>query len=129
MWRVNSIGGSRYFITFIDDKSGWCEIYFIKKKSEAASAFFKYKAMVENQLGKRIKCLRSDNGTEYLCNELESYLKKHGIKHEMTVAYTPEQNDVAERRNRTLVEMARCMMIQSQLSPSFWAEAISTANI
>jgi hypothetical protein len=58
--RVNSIGGSRYFITFIDDKSGWCEIYFIKKKSEAASAFFKYKAMVENQLGKRIKCLRSD---------------------------------------------------------------------
>jgi hypothetical protein len=126
--RVNSIGGSRYFITFIDDKSGWCEIYFIKKKSEAASAFFKYKAMVENQLGKRIKCLRSDNGTEYLCNELESYLEKHGIKHEMTVAYTPEQNGVAERRNRTLVEMARCMMIQSQLSPSFWAEAISTAN-
>jgi transposase InsO family protein len=46
--------------------------------------------MVENQLGKRIKCLRSDNGTEYLCNELESYLEKHGIKHEMTVAYTPE---------------------------------------
>jgi hypothetical protein len=126
--RVNSIGGSRYFITFIDDKSGWCEIYFIKKKSEAASAFFKYKAMVENQLGKRIKCLRSDNGTEYLCNELESYLEKHGIKHEMTVAYTPEQNGVAERRNRTLVEMARCMMIQSQLSSSFWAEAISTAN-
>jgi hypothetical protein len=126
--RVNSIGGSRYFITFIDDKSGWCEIYFIKKKSEAASAFFKYKAMVENQLGKRIKCLRSDNGTEYLCSEFESYLEKHGIKHEMTVAYTPEQNGVAERRNRTLVEMARCMMIQSQLSPSFWAEAISTAN-
>jgi transposase InsO family protein len=126
--RVNSIGGSRYFITFIDDKSGWCEIYFIKKKSEAASAFFKYKAMVENQLGKRIKCLRSDNGSEYLCKEFESYLEKHGIKHEMTVAYTPEQNGVAERRNRTLVEMARCMMIQSQLSPSFWAEAISTAN-
>jgi transposase InsO family protein len=84
--------------------------------------------MVENQLGKRIKCVRSDNGTEYLCNEFESYLEKHGIKHEMTVAYTPEQNGVAERRNRTLVEMARCMMIQSQVSPSFWAEAISTAN-
>jgi hypothetical protein len=90
--------------------------------------FFNYKAMVENQLGKRIKCLRSDNGTEYLCKEFESYLEKHGIKHEMTVAYTPEQNGVPERRNRTLVEMARCMMIQSQLSPSFWAEAISTAN-
>jgi transposase InsO family protein len=84
--------------------------------------------MVENQLGKRIKCLRSDNGTEYLCNEFESYLEKYGIKHEMTMAYTPEQNGVPERRNRTLVEMARCMMIQSQLSPSFWAKAISTAN-
>jgi transposase InsO family protein len=75
-----------------------------------------------------LKCLRSDNGTEYLCNELESYLENHGIKHEMTVAYTPEQNGVAERRNRTLVEMARCMIIQSQLSSSFWAEAISTPN-
>jgi transposase InsO family protein len=69
--------------------------------------------MVETQLGKRIKCLRSDNGTEYLCNEFESYLKKHGIKHEMTGAYTPERIGVEERRNRTLGEMARCMMIQS----------------
>jgi hypothetical protein len=55
-------------------------------------------------------------------------LEKHGIKHEMTVVYTPEQNGVSERRNRTLVEMPRCMMIQSQLSSLFWAKAISTAN-
>jgi hypothetical protein len=63
----------------------------------------------------------------YVMNS-KSYLEKHGIKHEMTVVYTPEQNGVSERRNRTLVEMPRCMMIQSQLSSLFWAKAISTAN-
>lgn len=126
--RVNSLGGSRYFLTFIDDKSKWCEVYFLKHKSEVLEKFKEYKSMVEKRTGRKIKAIRSDNGTEYTNNAFKNYLKKEGIKHEFTVEYTPQQNGVAERKNRTLVEMARCMMIQSGLAPSFWAEAILTAN-
>lgn len=83
--RINSIGGSKYFLTFIDDKSRWCEIYFLKKKSEVFEKFKEYKSMVETRTNKKIKAIRSDNGTEYTSNEFTSYLKKEGIKHEFTV--------------------------------------------
>lgn len=126
--RVESLAGSRYFVTFIDDKSKWCEIYFMKKKSEVPEKFKEYKAMVERNTGKKIKIVRSDNGLEYVSHYLNDFLKQEGIKHELTVEYTPQQNGVAERKNRTLVEMARCMMLQSGISGGFWAEAILTAN-
>ena len=126
--RVQSHNGSRYFVTFIDDKTKWCEVYFIKKKNEVAEKFKLYKAMVENRTGNRIKTVRSDNGTEFKCHEMEDYLKLEGIRHELSVEYTPQQNGVAERKNRTLVEMARCLLIRSNLPPVFWAEALNTAN-
>jgi len=84
--------------------------------------------MVEKRTGRKIKAVRSDNGTEYSSHYLEDFLKQEGIKHELTVEYTPQQNGVAERKNRPLVEMARCMLIQSGLPAGFWAEAILTAN-
>lgn len=126
--RIESLAGSRYFVTFIDDKSKWCEVYFMKKKSEVPEKSKEYKAMVEKGTGRKIKKVRSDNGLEYVSHYLDDFLKKEGIKHELTVAYTPQQNGVAERKNRTLVEMARCMMLQSGISGGFWAEAILTAN-
>lgn len=125
---VPSLGGSKYFITFIDDKSRWCEIRFLKKRSEMFERFHEFKTMVENRTGKRIKAIRSDNGTEYRSKRMEDFLKTEGIQHQLTIEYTPEQNGIAERFNRTLVEMARCMIIQSGLSHSFWAEAINTAS-
>jgi hypothetical protein len=126
--RVNSLAGSRYFVTFIDDKSRWCEVYFMKKKSEVIEKFNEYKCLVEKKTERKIKTVRSDNGTEYTSHYLEDFLKQEGIRHELTVEYTPQQNGVAERKNRSLVETARCLMIQSGLSASFWAEAILTAN-
>lgn len=125
--KVESLAGSKYFVTFIDDKSRWCEIYFLKKKGELFEKFLEFKAKVEKQTGKNIKTVRSDNGGEYRSNELQNYLKKEGICHQLTTEYTPQQNGIAERRNRTLAEMARCMLLQSGLPPSFWAEAILTA--
>ncbi|KAH0819226.1 hypothetical protein GEV33_003565 [Tenebrio molitor] len=123
---VNSLAGSRYFVTFIDDKSRWCEVYFMKKKSEVIEKFKEYKSLVEKKTERKI---RSDNGTEYNTSHyLKDFLKQEGIRHELTVEYTPQQNGVAERKNRSLVETARCLMIQSGLSASFWAEAILTAN-
>lgn len=72
--------------------------------------------------------MRSDNGREYCSQKFEDFLKKEGIEHHLTVEYTPQQNGVAERKNRTLLDMARCMLIQSGLPLKFWAEAISTAT-
>jgi hypothetical protein len=126
--RVNSLAGSRYFVTFIEDKSRWCEVCFMKKKSEVIEEFKKYKSLVEKKTEQKIKTVQSDNGTEYTSHYLEVFLKQEGIRHELPVEYTPQQNGVAERKNRSLVEMARCLMIKSGFSASFWTEAILTAN-
>jgi hypothetical protein len=100
----------------------------MKKKSEVTEKFKEYKCLVEKKTERKIKTVRSDNGTEYTSHYLEDFLKQEGIRHELTVEYTPQQNGVAERKNRSLVETARCLMIQSGLSASFWAEGILTAN-
>ena len=84
--------------------------------------------MVENESNKKIKTLRTDNGGEFIKKEFDAYLSKHGIQHQKTVPYTPQQNGVVERKNRTLVEMARCMLYSKGLLKKFWAEAICCAN-
>lgn len=126
--RTESNGRGKYFVTFIDDYSRWCEVYILKNKSDVFQAFRNYKSHVEKQTGHQIKALQSDNGKEYCSNIFTEYLRSHGIKRRLSAPYTPQQNGVSERKNRTLVEMARCMIIQSGLPPSFWAEAICCAN-
>ena len=86
---VTSVGGSRYFIIFIDDKTRMTFISFIKTKNEVFEKFKDFKALVENQQCKRIKRLRSDNGGEYTSKKFEDYLKECGIQHEKTIPYTP----------------------------------------
>src|SRR5215469_9456007 len=105
-----SLGGAKYFLTFIDDKTRNTFVYFLKSKDEVLKYFQEFKALAENQTGKRIKILRSDNGGEYVSHAFKAYLKSNGIHHQTTVAYTPEQNGVAERANRTIVERARSML-------------------
>lgn len=113
--RTESAGKSKYFVTFIDDSSKWCEVRSLKRKSDVLQAFKEFKALVENQTGRWIKCLQSDNGTEYRNESFDQFLKEHGIKRRLTVPYTPKQNGVAERKNRTPLDMARCLLIQSSL--------------
>ncbi|KMQ90721.1 retrovirus-related pol polyprotein from transposon tnt 1-94 [Lasius niger] len=125
--RVHSANGAKFFVTFIDDCSRWCEVYFLKEKSGVCDAFKHYKSFVERQTGKSIKALQSDNGREYLNSEMNSLLADHGIERRLTVPRTPQQNGVAERMNRTLLDMARCLMLQSGLSSMFWADAVATA--
>ena len=84
--------------------------------------------MAENKYGKKIKTLRSDNGGSICKNEFEAFLSKHGIQHQKTVPYTPQQNGVAERKNITLVEMARCKLYSKGLHKKIWVEAISCAK-
>ncbi|KAI3779398.1 hypothetical protein L2E82_09115 [Cichorium intybus] len=91
------------------------------------SAFKEWKVMVENQTGKKVKKLRTDNGMEFCSNEFNSYCKLEGIVRHYTVSHTPQQNGVAERMNRTIISKARCMLSNARLSKRFWAEAASTA--
>lgn len=122
-----SLGGARYFLTFVDDFSRKVFVYILKSKSAVKDVFTEFKAMAENQLDKKIKIIRTDNGLEYCNNELESHLRRAGIRHQTTSTYTPQQNGVAERMNRTLEEKSRCMIFTAQLSKKFWAEAVITA--
>ena len=82
---------------------------------------------MENESGKKLKVLRTDGGGEYTSTEFEDFLESAGIRHEQTVPKTPEQNGVAERMNRTLVESVRSMLADAHLPHKFWAEALSTA--
>lgn len=125
--RTSSLGGAFYFVTYTDDFSRKSMVYFIKNKYEVFDTFMEYKALVENQTGKTIKTLRSDNGTEYVNNKFKNYLLQCGIMLNTSAPYTPEQNGLAERLNRTLLEKARSMLFQSGLKVDFWAEAIATA--
>ncbi|CAB4035006.1 Retrovirus-related Pol poly from transposon TNT 1-94 [Paramuricea clavata] len=125
--QTESFGGARYFVTFTDDYSRCCAVYFMKQKLEVLEKFKEFEAAATNEAGRSIGILRTDNGGEYLSTEFQDYLKAKGIKHELTVPYSPQQNGVAERMNRTLVESARSMIAQARLPKMYWAEAISTA--
>ncbi|KAK8628128.1 hypothetical protein V6N13_063840 [Hibiscus sabdariffa] len=98
--RTLSLGGNKYFILFIDDFTRMTWVYFMKEKSEVFKVFKKFKALTEVQ------------------NE--------GIEHHLTVGYTPQQNGVSERKNRTVMEMARCILMEKNLPKKFWAEAVRT---
>ena len=125
--QTESHGGKRYFVTFIDDYSKCCAVYFIRNKSEVLEKFQEFEAAVTVETGLKIGALRSDNGGEYVSEAFGNFLKSKGIQHELTVPDTPQQNGTAERMNRTLVESARAMLFNSGLPMVFWAEAISTA--
>ena len=125
---TTSTGGARYFMTFIDDYSRYKMVYFLKKKSEAFDKFKEMKAYTENLCGHKILRIKSDNGTEYTSNAFAHYLTTEGIQAERTTPYTPQQNGVAERANRTLITIAKCMMHQAHAPRSMWAEAVRTAT-
>ena len=89
--------------------------------------FLEWNALTEKSSGKKLKTLRTDNGGEYTSTKFTAYLKAEGVRHECTIPKTPEQNGVAERLNRTLVESSRSMLLDANLPHKFWAEAVSTA--
>ena len=124
---TNSIGGSRYFLTFKDEATGYRHVYFMKKKSEVFEKFKIFEKMIENKFGRKMKTLRSDNGREFFNKEMNNYLEKCGIQRETSAPYNPEQNGKAERDNRTIVESARTMIIAKNLPLSLWAEAVNCA--
>nr|GEU80705.1 retrovirus-related Pol polyprotein from transposon TNT 1-94 [Tanacetum cinerariifolium] len=124
---VISIGGSRYFLLFIDDYSRMSWVYFLKNKSEAFNYFKKFKSYVEKQSGRNIKVIQTDRGGEFMSAEFITFCEEYGIHKELTAPYTPQQNSAAERKNRAIVEMARSMMNAKGVPKTFWAEAVATS--
>ena len=102
-------------------------VIFLRAKDEAFLKFLTWKSLVENQTAKRIKRLRTDNGLEFCNAEFNQYCAENGIVRQLTCAGTPQQNGLAERMNRTIINKVRCMLLESGLPKSFWAEAASTA--
>ena len=105
-----TLAGNNYFFLIVDDYSRWMWVYIIKAKSQACSMFKKFKLMVENSSGHKVKMLRTDRGGEFLSNEFTSFCEEWGIKRHLTASYTPQQNGVVERRNRPIMAMARSLL-------------------
>ncbi|KAK1415826.1 hypothetical protein QVD17_31614 [Tagetes erecta] len=132
----DGISGHNSFITFVDDYSRYMYLFLIKEKSESLETFKAYKAEVENQLNCKIKVVRSDRGGEYYGRHTDigqapgpfyKFCKEHGVINQYTMPGTPQQNGVAERRNRTLMDMVRSMLANSGLPQFLWTEALKTA--
>ncbi|KAK9671652.1 hypothetical protein RND81_12G045300 [Saponaria officinalis] len=113
-------GGYSYFITFTDDVSRYGYVYLMRHKSESFEKFKQFKNEVQNQIGKKIKALRSDRGGEYFSQEFDDHLKDCGIVSQLTPPGAPQLNGVSERRNRTLLDMVRSMKSLADLPVSFW---------
>ena len=127
--QTTSIGGSLYYISFTDDYSRETQVRFLRQKSDALQAFKHYMAeMTHQHAGVKLRKLRSDRGGEYLSAEFDKYLKDNGIKRQLTIHDSPQQNGVAERLNRTLVEHARAMILGRNMPMFLWPEAVNYAT-
>lgn len=120
-----SLGGARYFLLLKDDFTSYRKVFFMKQKSEVVKYIQVFIDAAERETNCKMKVLRTDNGLEFVNKEVANILKKKGICHQRSVAYTPEQNGRAEREMRTIVEAARSMI--QGMSKTFWAEAINCA--
>ena len=121
-------GGNKYFMTMIDDCSKYTVVYLLKNKSEVPDRIKQYVKFVQTKFKKTPKVIRSDRGGEYVNEALTRFFRSEGITPQLTVPYTPQQNGVAERKNRYLTEMTRSMLIDAQLPNKYWGEAMNTAN-
>ncbi|RVW57733.1 Retrovirus-related Pol polyprotein from transposon RE1 [Vitis vinifera] len=125
--RTASTLGFQYFVTFIDDYSRCTWLFLMKNRAELFSIFQKFYAEIQTQFNISIRVLRSDNAREYFSAPFTSFMSHHGILHQSSCAHTPQQNGVAERKNRHLVETARTILLHSNVSFRFWGDAVLTA--
>ncbi|GKB78161.1 putative ribonuclease H-like domain-containing protein [Tanacetum coccineum] len=124
---IQSIDHKYYCLVITDDYSRFCWVFFLEHKDETYPILKDFINLVENQLNKKVKAIRCDNGTEFKNAHIIELYGSKGIKRDYSNARTPQQNGVAERKNRTLIEAARTMLADSKLPTMFWTEAVRTA--
>ena len=113
-------------MTFIDDFTWHTWACTITKKSKVFACFLKVKSLTEREIGRKIKCLRSNGGKEYFSNQLTSYLQKEGIRCEFLCTCMPQQNNVAEWKNQMIEEATKAMLKENHMSKFYWIEAVKT---
>nr|GEZ83067.1 hypothetical protein [Tanacetum cinerariifolium] len=128
LMRVASINGKSYVLVIVDDYSRYTWIHFLRSKDETSEVLIDFLRLVQRGLQAQVRVVRTNKGTKFLIQTLHAYFAAEGIQHQTSVARTPEQNDVVERRNRNLVEAARTMLSAAKVPLFFWAEAIATAD-
>jgi transposase InsO family protein len=122
-----SIGGSKYGLVIVDDFSWFTWVLFLQEKSETQGTLKHFLRRAQNEFELKVKNIRSDNGSKFKNLQVEEYLEEEGIKHEFSTPYTPQQNGVVERKNKTLIDMARTMLGEYNTPERFWSEAVNTA--
>jgi transposase InsO family protein len=122
-----SIDGGKYCLVIVDDYSRFTWVFFLQEKSQTQETLKGFLRQAQNEFGLRIKKIRSDNRMEFKNSQIEGFLEEVGIKHEFSSPYTPQQNGVVERKNRTLLDMARTMLGEYKTPDRFWVEVINTA--
>ena len=127
-FKSQSLGGAKYFMTLIDAATDYTEVILLKHKSETVTVVQNFMEKCNTQFGHYPKTFRSDRGGEFMSNNLQNYLAGKGIMFECTVPNTPQQNGISERKNRTLVEAVRTILISRNLPHYLWGEALNYAN-
>ncbi|KAH9771320.1 hypothetical protein KPL71_012662 [Citrus sinensis] len=125
--QTTSLDGARFVMSLIDDFSRMVWVYVLRNKDDAFEKFKIWKTLVETQTNKKVRRLRTDNGLEFCNKRFDDFCADNEVVRHKTVRHTPQQNGLAERMNRTLIDKVRCMLIQSRLPMSLWAETLSTA--
>ncbi|GJR79293.1 retrovirus-related pol polyprotein from transposon TNT 1-94 [Tanacetum coccineum] len=125
--RVASVNGKKYILVIVDDFSRFTWVYFLRSKDETPEIIKKFIAQAQLNYKAKVCKIQTDNGTEFKNATLKAHYEKIGIMQQFSIAHTPQKNGVVERRNRTLVEAARTMLIFSRLPEFLWAEAVATA--
>ncbi|GKE17404.1 putative ribonuclease H-like domain-containing protein, partial [Tanacetum coccineum] len=124
---VKSLMKKSYCLVVTNDFSRFSWVFFLATKDETSEILKTFITEIENQLDHKVKFIKSDNGTEFKNSIMNQFCEIKGIKREFSVARTPRQNGIAERKNRTLIEAARTMLVDSKMPTTFWAEAVNTA--
>jgi len=117
----------RYLLTFIDDFSRKLWVFFLTEKLAAFKRFQLFKIKIEKEIGTSIRALRTDRGGEFTSNKFSEFCTTNGIHRQLTAAFTPQQNGVAERKNRTIMNMVRSLLTSRQVPKTFWPEAVNWA--
>ncbi|KAD3640186.1 hypothetical protein E3N88_29409 [Mikania micrantha] len=125
--QIMSMAKKKYCLVIVDDYSKFVWTFFLHSKGEVAKAIINFVLYAEKQYSFSIKCVRSDNSTEFRNHLLDEFYQSKGIQRQYSIPRSPEQNGVVERKNRTLIEAARTMLADSGLPLTFWAEAVNTA--
>ncbi|PRQ60643.1 putative RNA-directed DNA polymerase [Rosa chinensis] len=125
---LESYDGFKYFVTFVDDFTRITWLYLLKLKSEVVDVFKDFHKLIITQFSSSVHILRSDNGSEYMSNNMSQYLSSQGIVHQTSCVGTPQQNGIAERKNRDILEKTRVLMFQMNVPKKFWSQGVLTAT-